>query len=57
MTIGVAVPPVADGDFGCIIWYCEILPDAIATTTVTTEVGAILPTMRIGGVNDFVACR
>lgn len=48
ITIGLAIPPVTDGEGGCVRWDGETLSYAVVTATITAEKGAVMPRMWIG---------
>ena len=53
--IGLSIPPVTDGDGGCTFWDGETLADAVETVAVTAEFHAVVTSMWIRRVNEFIA--
>src|SRR5712692_4382193 len=55
--IGIGVPPVRYGDFSVVGGNGESLPDAIIAAWIAAEVDAILPAIRVRGIDELVALR
>ena len=54
---GGAIPPVTDCNIRRTIGYGQVLGDAIITAAVAAEIGAVVSSMRIRRIDDFIATR